>query len=218
MSENPTSPEPAVLDRFIVLEGLDGAGTTTQLRLVGDELARRSVPHFITSEPTDGWIGRRIRSILRGEERVHPLTMAMLYAADRSEHLHDPQNGILSHLERGELVVCDRYLFSSLAYQGVLVDFEYVADLNGRFPLPGHLIFLDTPLELSQHRIAGRGQAEIYDQADLQRRVRREGYEWALERFGRSAVRVHRIDGSGSPQQIFRSIWSILRSLPIVKE
>ena len=205
------------LDNFLVLEGLDGAGTTTQLRLVGEELARRKIPHHITAEPTAGWIGQRIRSILHGRESVQPLTMAMLYAADRSEHLFAPEDGILSHLQKGELVVCDRYLFSSLAYQGVLVDFEYVAALNGQFPLPRHLVFLDTPVEVSQGRLAGRGQAEIYDGAEMQRRVLREGYGRVLERYRGGEMAIHRLDGSGPPEQIFRRLWSILRSLPIVK-
>ena len=206
-----------VLENFLVLEGLDGAGTTTQLRLAGEELTRRGVPHFVTAEPTEGWIGRRIRAVLRGEESVQPLTMAMLYAADRSEHLFDPSDGILVHLRRGELVVCDRYLFSSLAYQGVLVDFEYVAALNGQFPLPRHLVFLDTPLEVSQDRLAGRGPAEIYDGAEMQRRVLREGYGRVLERFQGGAMSIHHLDGSGPPEQVFRQLWSILQTLPIVK-
>ncbi len=208
---------PAVLDNFVVIEGLDGAGTTTLLQRLEQELSGRSIPHWCTFEPTDGWIGRRIRSILRGEESVHPRTMALLYAADRSEHLHAPGGGILARLERGELVVCDRYLFSSLAYQGVLVEFDYVAALNSRFPLPRHLVFLDTPVELSQKRLAGRGRAELYEAAELQRRVLQEGYARVFERYRDSAMRLHRVDGSGAPQEIFRRVWKILRAMPIVK-
>jgi dTMP kinase len=206
-----------VLDNFVVLEGLDGAGTTTQLKLLDKELTRLSIPHFCTFEPTDGPIGRMLRAILRKELEVHPRTTALLFAADRSEHLTQPQDGILGRLRRGELVVCDRYLFSSLAYQGVLDDFEYVFELNRRFPLPCRLIFLETPVEISLERLHGRGEEELYEQAETQRRVLQQGYHRVFELFRGSPMSIHRIGGAAAPPEIFLKIWRIVRSLPIVK-
>jgi dTMP kinase len=133
----------SILHRFAVLEGLDGSGTTTQLRLAGRRLEREGVPHFLTWEPTDGPVGTLIRSILRHEVPAEPCTVAMLYAADRSEHLHGP-GGILERASRGELVLSDRYLFSSLAYQSLECPEEQVAGLNAGFPLPELLVFVDT--------------------------------------------------------------------------
>ena len=95
-----------------------------------------------------GTHGRRHRpdaeGILARDIKAHPRTIALLYAADRSEHVHDPQSGIEARTRRGELVICDRYLFSSLAYQGLECGDEYVLALNSGFPaagdahLPGH--------------------------------------------------------------------------------
>ncbi|HUJ75486.1 MAG TPA: dTMP kinase, partial [bacterium] len=102
-----------ILQRFAVLEGLDGAGTTTQLRLLSERLAREGTPHFATWEPTEGATGRMLRAILAREVRAHPRTVALLYAADRSEHIYEPQVGMEARARRGELVISDRYIFSS---------------------------------------------------------------------------------------------------------
>ena len=108
----------------MVLEGLDGAGTTTQLRMLSERLARDGKQHWATWEPTDGTIGKMLRGILARDIRAHPRTVALLYAADRSEHVHEPQTGIEARTRNGELVICDRYLFSSLAYQGLECGYE----------------------------------------------------------------------------------------------
>ena len=108
-----------ILQRLIVLEGLDGAGTTTQMRLLSERLTRDGKPHAATWEPTDGPIGQLLRSILARDTRAHPRSIALLYAADRNEHLYAPVIGMEARAKKGEIVICDRYLFSSLAYQSV---------------------------------------------------------------------------------------------------
>jgi dTMP kinase len=198
-----------VLDGFVALEGLDGAGTTTQLGLLAAALSARGRAHHCTSEPTDGMLGREIRRILRRELQVHPYTLALLYAADRSEHLHHPQEGMLAHLDRGELVVTDRYLFSSLAYQSVQCGFERVLALNEAFPLPRHVVFVDTPVEVSQKRLHGRVQAELFDAEEVQRAVL-ANYERALDTFADSGMRVHRVDGTLPADRVGRDICEAL--------
>jgi dTMP kinase len=207
-----------VLENFVVLEGLDGSGTTTQLHLAEEKLAGSGIPHLCTGEPTQGPVGRLIRQILKKQFQVQPDTVALLFAADRTEHLHQENHGILDHLERGELVICDRYLFSSLAYQSLACDPEFVFSLNRRFPLPRHLVFLDTPVALSQKRLADRGPGgpELYDPADIQEDIL-AGYERAFSRFAHAGMQVHRLDGRGDSGIVFEKLWSILRSLPIVK-
>ena len=108
------------------------------------------IAQFCTGDPTMGPVGRVIRKILKRQIAAGPDTVALLFAADRTEHLYEENDGILSHLRRGELVICDRYLFSSLAYQSLACDPEFVFYLNSRFPLPRHLVFLNTPVTLSQ--------------------------------------------------------------------
>ena len=148
----------SILGRFIVLEGLDGAGTTTQLGLLQEAVHRRGDHCVATCEPTGGPIGRMLRKVLRGDLRMEPCTLALLFAADRSEHLHRQPDGVLAQLRTGSIVASDRYLFSSLVYQSLECSPDYVTALNARFPLPRHLFFIDTPPELCQQRLAARRQ------------------------------------------------------------
>jgi len=106
--------------KLIVLEGLDGAGTTTQARLLGEWLrAQAFVPTVhVTWEPTDGLVGLLIRRILTHQEVAQPRTLAALFVADRLEHLYRPQ-GVAAQLQAGAWVVMDRYYLSSLAYQSL---------------------------------------------------------------------------------------------------
>jgi dTMP kinase len=198
-----------VLDGFVVLEGLDGAGTTTQMELLESALTSRGRRCHTTWEPTDGPLGQEIRRALRRQKAVHPLTLAFLFAADRNEHVHEPQSGILAHLARGELVITDRYLFSSLAYQSEQCGFEYVLSLNSLFPLPRDLVFVDTPVSVCQQRLRSRGQAELFDGESMQRRVLAH-YERALSLFPDSGMRLHRVDGTGTADSVCRDICEAL--------
>jgi dTMP kinase len=213
-----SEPKPEVLENFVVLEGLDGSGTTTQLHLADKALDSRGIPHFCTGEPTKGPVGRIIRQILKRQIQARAESVALLFAADRNEHLYEENEGILSHLRQGELVVCDRYLFSSLAYQSLTCDPEFVFFLNRRFPLPQHLVFLDTPVAVSQQRLTIRSAdgPELYDGREIQQDIL-SAYERGFLRFPDSDMRLHRLDGSQDPEVIFEKFWSILASLPIVK-
>lgn len=205
-----------ILDNFVVLEGLDGAGTTTQLGLLQQRFAEERIRGCCTCEPTDGPVGALIRSALRGELRLEARTLALLFAADRWEHVNAPRTGVRDRVRRGEIVVSDRYLFSSLAYQGVAWSFEGVLDLHRDFPLPGRVIYVDTPVEACQARLAARNGAELYDAADVQRRVA-AGYERAFETLASTPVRLHRVDGLLAPQQIAERVWNVVGSLSIIK-
>ena len=198
----------------MVLEGLDGAGTTTQLRLLSERLTRDGKPHWATWEPTDGSIGKMLRGILARDIRAHPRTVALLYAADRSEHVYEPQAGIEARSRNGELVISDRYLFSSLAYQGLECGYEYVFGLNSGFPLPQCLVFLDTPIEVCQERLADRRKIELYDGAAFQSRVR-DAYLRAIEQYTGSGMQVSLVDGDRPAGLIHSEIWKILADMPI---
>ena len=199
-----------ILDRFVVLEGLDGAGTTTQLGLLQTALQRRGERCHATREPTGGPIGRLIRAVLRGELQVTPGTLALLFAADRSEHLFAP-DGMVSALQAGSYVACDRYLFSSLVYQSLECGADYVTALNARFPLPRHLIFIDTPPQQCQQRIAARQRRELFEELSLQQRLRRR-YLAVLRQFADYGVTVRKVDGSGSPGAVFARVWHHLQA------
>lgn len=194
-----------ILDRFVVFEGLDGAGTTTQLALLRNALQQRGPVCYATCEPTAGPIGRLIRNVLRGEIEVSGCTLALLFAADRSEHLCRP-GGILSALGDGGYVASDRYLFSSLVYQSTDCSPDYVAALNSRFPLPRHLIFIDTPPEECRRRVAARGSRELFDRPILQRRLR-ERYLTVIAQYAETGVEVRTVDGNGTQEAVFARIW-----------
>lgn len=201
--------EGEILDRFVVLEGLDGAGTTTQLRRLQAAFRRRGEACHATREPTGGPIGKLIRSVLGGERELAPCSLALLFAADRSEHLYAP-GGIVAALQAGSYVACDRYLFSSLVYQSLGCAADYVAALNTRFPLPRRLIFIDTPPEQCQQRIAARRGRELFEAQPLQQRLRRR-YLAVLRQFAGYGVTVRSVDGSGSPAEVGARIWRHLR-------
>jgi dTMP kinase len=205
-----------ILQKFIVLEGLDGAGTTTQLRLLAERLAREGTPHCATFEPTDGQIGKMLRLILARDVRAHPRTVALLYAADRSEHVHDPVTGIEACAKKGQLVISDRYLFSSLAYQSIECGLDFVVGLNSGFPLPERLLFLDTPVEVCQERLAERGRKELYDGAAFQTRVR-DAYLRAIERYAGTGMQVSLIDGDRPAGLIHGDMWKIIAGMPITR-
>lgn len=208
-----------VLDRFIVFEGLDGAGTTTQARQLahylatGDKSADGDPPRTVESgevtltfEPTDRPIGRTIREILYDSEPVTPWALALLYAADRQEHIEHPTTGIRALIAAGKHVVCDRYLFSSLAYQGGYADFASVESLNYPFPLPEHLIFIDTPRIEAERRMQQRAQRDRLETDAVQTRVE-QMYRQIIKEFDQTTkVTVHWIDGSLSVDDIFDQI------------
>jgi len=197
-----------------VLEGLDGAGTTTQLRMLSERLAREGTPHLATWEPTEGPVGKMLRGILARSVRAHARTIALLYAADRSEHVYEPLVGVEARTRRGELVISDRYLFSSLAYQGLECGTEWVTSLNSTFPLPECLIFIDTPVDVCQERLAARRNQELYDGAEFQERVR-QAYLQAITHFGGTGMKVSLLDGDRPAGLIHGDIWKIISALPI---
>src|SRR5206468_8453057 len=145
---------------FIVLEGPDGAGISTQTALLRDALVARGIKAFATKEPTSGPIGSVIRQAL-AHRLVYPPSqpiehevMALLFAADRLDHV---RADILPRLDMGVHVICDRYRLSSYAYQGLTAGLEWVRALNSRALPPDLTLFIDAPPDVSQRRIAARG-------------------------------------------------------------
>ncbi len=204
-----------ILRNFAVFEGIDGTGTTTQLREMERRFVSRGKKAWFTAEPTDGETGKLIRRLLSGERRVHPDTMAHLFAADRCEHVYGA-GGIEEHLSAGMAVFSDRYVFSSLAYQGSTGDTELPASLNRGFPLPEYLFFFEIDAALSMERIRSRGgSAEIYEKESFQRVVQ-ERYREVVGRFEEQepGMRIVRIDATRPIEEIAEKIWSIVSELP----
>ena len=170
--------DPSRPGRFLSVEGLDGSGGTTQVERLAQALRARGVDVLITGEPTSLPIGRLIRQALRGQEPLSDGVLPYLFAADRRDHL---DREIMPALARGSWVLSDRYLASSLAYQSLAVDFEYVAALNARFPMPDLTVMLELEPAVSLARVASRGQErERFEVLETLTRVHR-GYHRALD-------------------------------------
>ena len=150
-----------ILEKFVVFEGIDGAGTSTQINLLRERSQGKKIA--FTAEPTENSTGKFLRQILKGEQKVSPQTAAYLFAADRAEHLWGA-GGLVDQTKSGLTVVSDRYLFSNLAYQGVTCGEDLPKLLNSPFPLPQLLFFFDISPQKSLERVEKRGEAkEIYE-------------------------------------------------------
>lgn len=193
---------PEILKNFWVLEGLDGAGTTTQLKNLEKYMQDKKMAVFRTAEPTICETGRFIRRVLSGEVKVPQSTVAYLFAADRDNHLNNPEYGIRTHLQAGETVISDRYFFSSFAYQSIGFDPDAVMMLNSRFPYPELVLYVDTPVEDCISRIDSRGtDKEIYEKFDYQTAVH-DNYEKLFASLP-EGCRLIRVDGRLSREEIF---------------
>lgn len=206
-----STPSREVWERFVVFEGIDGTGTTTQRNLLSETLTDKSIPFHSTAEPTGSEIGRMIRRVLSGDLHLRPETLAYLYATDRNEHLYG-DGGIQEHLRSGKLVVCDRYFFSSLAYQGCSCGKELPERLNRGFPLPSLLVYFELPPDHALSRISGRGTPDIFERREFLTEVA-TAYEDILARFPAPGLDILRIDGSRSIPDIAREIRDAVLSL-----
>ena len=194
---------------FIVLEGLDGCGTTTQTALLEKKLEERGIKTYSTKEPTDGSIGRFIRSVLQKKESVDPFTLALLFSADRNEHVFG-KDGIIEQTEVGKKVICDRYFFSSLAYQSLFIDYDTVAALNRFYPLPEYLFYIDLSPEECQKRMVARGEeTELFERLELQKKIE-ANYKKSLSLLTGADMKIVVIDGRASKQDIHNQICKIL--------
>jgi len=211
---------PARKGRFVVLEGIDGAGTTTQAALAAKNLRAEGLSVWETREPSDGPIGTLARQALKGRLGLPAFTggltertLALMFAADRLDHL---EAEILPSLRRGEVVICDRYLLSSLAYQGATCPIEWVEQINAGAISPDLTLFLDVGLETAARRRAARGgHEEIFEGADRQRRVSRQ-YDLAIRRL-QKRERIVRIAGDRPPEEVAGEVLKAIRkSLPRV--
>ena len=204
-----------ILKNFIVFEGGDGSGTSTQLSLLGDKFAGSgNKPVFYpTFEPTESAIGVIIRSALKKDIVFKAETLARLFAADRTEHLY-AAGGIVERCRRGELVVCDRYVLSSLVYQGIECGEELPQSLNSAFPAPELLLFFDIDPQTALERLQNRSSLEIYERLEFQKKVR-ERYHSLLSGYKNAGIRVEIIDASQSVEKVAEDVWKAVSKMPI---
>ncbi len=200
--------------RFIAIEGLDGAGTTTQVHRLVAALGARGLPAHRTCEPSDLVVGRVVRAVLRQEEDApRRAVLPWLFAADRADHL---DREVRPALAAGRHVVTDRYVPSSLAYQALDAPAELVWQLNAAFPAPDLTVFVEVPPEVALDRIGARGdRREVYERRDLLERVA-ANYAEALDRLAQRGDRVERVDGTQPIDAVHQRILAAV--LAVVQE
>lgn len=203
---------------FIVLEGIDGAGTTSQTKQLADWMRGRGEKVHTTREPSDGPIGTMLRQILtrrlvsrqvdQTAVPVDPATIALLFAADRLDHL---QNEIIPYTKAGFHVICDRYVLSSLAYQSVEVDMRFVRQINEKAKAPDLTVFLQVSPEIAMQRIeASRPGKDAFENLPFQRKVAK-AYAEVVESYRGGPIET--LDGEAQMSTVFGRISGLVDAL-----
>jgi len=200
------------LGKFIVIEGIDGAGTTTQAALLTQMLQQKGLPVIQTAEPSNGPIGMMIRSILtrrmtlpEKEGRLNQKALTLLFAADRLDHL---ETVIRPALEAGTYVICDRYSPSTFSYQGVGVSNEqWLTEVDSEAIAPDIIIYLKISVQDALARIHSRRETEIFEKEEFLTKVitRYDTYIQAEEKL--KSIKVLTVNGMLQPNVIANLIW-----------
>lgn len=166
--------------KFIVLEGLDGSGKGTQIVRLVQELQKNNTV-YQTAEPTVSTVGGLVRDILGGFRESTAQELSALFLADRIFHNINPKNGIQQYIERGIDVVCDRYYYSSFAYQGIDANLEWVMQMNlkcDKIMKPDLCLFLDVDPDNCESRLNdGRLSREIFENREMLEKIRRRFFD-----------------------------------------
>jgi dTMP kinase len=198
---------------FIVIEGIDGSGKGTQAKLLKERLKDLGRDVLLTSEPTKGPTGRLIREHL-SNPFLDDEALALLFASDRIEHL---EKEIRPALESGKIVISDRYVYSSIAYQGQKIDMEWVGDINKYSDKPDIAILLDIDPRITERRMKDRGEDLEYFETD---RTLQEDIRKSFQRLSRGQVQPNSlktkwivIDASLDKSEIQDRIWDNVMDL-----
>jgi len=185
---------------FICIEGLDASGKTTHTHYLVDDLRRRGFKAMYTTEPSPGKIGEFIRAyVLHRKRRVSSVVEALLFAGDRVDHI---ERLVKPALQKGKIVVCDRYLYSSLAYQGAAgLNLDWIRQINRNALTPDLAIYLDVPPEIVLKRM--RRKKSVMERLQIQRRV-----EEIYLRLVEDGLLV-RVDGNRAKDEVSKSILAV---------
>jgi dTMP kinase len=195
---------------FIVFEGSDGSGLSTQAFALKKWLEKKKYEVYLTKEPTDGLIGSLIRGVLRKELKVDAKTLALLFAADRMFHIN---NTILPLLNEGVVVISDRYRLSSYAFQSLEVDIDWLRKINEKSITPDLTFIIDTPPRICIRRIRKqRFHIELYEEIEKLEKIREIYHELAKEE-----TNTFLIDGNRPVESVSAEIFKKVNDLKILK-
>lgn len=198
--------------KFIVFEGIDGAGKTTQIQLLAKRLRESGVDVDVSAEPTTNESGKALRRALSGQDKKSYCEMAAMFVLDRIGHNYE----ILELVDAGKTVISDRYYYSSLAYQGKATDYNWVRTMNIDCPdirRPDVCIYLDLTPEESLKRISnGRESVEIYENLEKLTEVRASFY-YTIEDLRKDGEQIFIVDASRSIEEISDEIFNIVSNI-----
>jgi dTMP kinase len=194
--------------KYIVFEGIDGAGKSTLIEKLAYHLKSKNKNVYTTFEPTSNPLGSLIRHALGGRVKFSEETIAALFLADRLDHLQNETNGILKYINNGTTVIGDRYYLSSYAYHVPHVSLDWVVNANqvcADLIRPDITFFIDISVEESLKRItANRQELDMFENKDRLTKVRNNYYA-AIQKV-KDKENIIMIDGEQSPDQVFNQI------------
>ncbi len=194
---------------FIALEGIDGSGKSTQIKLLAERLRQQGHQIYTTYEPTGSLIGSLIRNIFNHRVQSDHKTIAALFLADRLDHLQNETDGILKKMREGYTIITDRYYFSSYAYHGAHIDLDWVIDSNAlcaEILRPDLNVYIDIAIDTSLERLnKGRESLELFETRENIEKVRKT----YLESFKKQQhiEKVTFVDGEASEEVVSDRIW-----------
>lgn len=192
--------------KLIVFEGLDGSGMTTQATLLRNHLISKGKETILTKEPTDGLLGGVLKSSLRDEWRTDPYTLQILFAADRSHHL---VTEIEPAIKKNKIVICDRYILSSLVYGSLNVSVEILKQMNAHFMKPHMTIIIDTHPKVCIERMKkARHHVELFEEEHKLTQIRQN-----LMALKRNFPEVYIVDGNRKPEEIHEDVKKLAAKL-----
>ena len=201
--------------RFIAIEGLDGAGKSTQIAMLVNRLNCIGIETAVSREPTDGYVGCLVRQYITKEIKLPKEVAAMLFAADRLDHLLNMDSGIQQAIARGVTAISDRFVFSTYAYDGIELPVEWLIEINSlstKMMIPDLTIYLDVdPVECA-NRIGSRGRSqEKYEVLEFLVKAR-NGFFRAFEIL-KEQYKVLIVNGNDAPETISEQIWKTVSKL-----
>lgn len=197
--------------KFIVFEGIDGAGKSTQIEKLRKKLVSEGRKVFITAEPTASVTGGILRDALSGNYKRSAAELAAMFLSDRVFHNVNESVGINQALEKGFDVISDRYYYSSFAYQGLESDIDWVINMNLNCPeirRPDLCIFLDLDAQKSKERIdTNRATVEIFEKEEILNKIRGKFFD-VFKRLPDENIAI--IDASGSVDDVAQKISEVV--------
>ena len=199
--------------KFITLEGIEGSGKTSSLKSITDLLDKKNISYIVTREPGGSSIGKELRAILLDPDtEISPEVELMLMLSDRKDHV---EKIILPNLEKGNWVVSDRFMDSSIAYQGGgrQLDKKLIISLTDylNLPQPDLTLLFDLPVEISLSRVKARGELDRFEKEELEFHKRIRNTYLDLAKKNRNRIKI--MDSSKKIESMLNNVKQAIEKL-----